>query len=175
MTAQHTNAQTTATGAPVGDCCGPRALWGWSPPASPADTPGKRWVDGVVLRTGPPSRLYLALVIGLLGLAPWLTRRAELAVDGLAALAGSGWCGLNFWRCRHAHCLVTATGWLGLAAVSGVEAGLGRSVPGGNEQLVFVAVLVAGLVFEAAWSLAHQTNAVAPGRCVGRGAGHGVR
>jgi hypothetical protein len=115
----------------------------------------------MVLRTGLPALLTLALIVGLLGVAPFLTRRAELAVDGLAALVGSGWCGLNWWRCRHAHCLVTAAGWLVLAVVSGVEAALGRSVIGGNEQLVFVAVLVAGLVFEGAWCLTCGTNAVA--------------
>ncbi|MEA2504692.1 MAG: hypothetical protein QOG36_1735, partial [Actinomycetota bacterium] len=33
--------------------------------------------------------------------------------DGLAGLAAGTWCGLNFWRCRQAHCLVTFAegGW----------------------------------------------------------------
>jgi hypothetical protein len=33
-------------------------------------------------------------------------------------------------------------------------------VTGGNEQLVFLAVLVLGLAFEGGWSLARRTNAV---------------
>ncbi|MEA2535512.1 MAG: hypothetical protein QOJ93_3323, partial [Actinomycetota bacterium] len=36
----------------------------------------------------------------------------ELAADRLAALAAGTWCGLNFWRRRQAHRLVSAAGWL---------------------------------------------------------------
>jgi hypothetical protein len=141
-------------------CCAPPALWGWSPPDLPADTPLKRWVDRAVPRSGLAALLALALVIGLLYLAPHLPRRAELATDGLAALAGGGWCALNFWRCRHAHCAVTAAGWLALAIFCGGEAGLGHSLIGGNEQLVLLGVLAAGLAFEGVWYLVHGSNAL---------------
>jgi hypothetical protein len=141
-------------------CCSPRALWGWSPPPLPTDAPLKRHVDRFVSRTGLPVVLYIAAVIAALNLAPLLPRPGELAMDGAAALAAGGWCGLNFWRCRHAHCLVTSTGWIGLSLLAFVEAGLGHSVIGGDEQLVFLGVLMVALLFEGAWYLAHGTNAV---------------
>jgi hypothetical protein len=140
------------------DCC-PRVLFGWSPPSLPADTPAKRWVDRW-RSTGAATALYYAAVIALLLLAPYLRARAELAVDGIAALAAGGWCAVNFWRCRHAHCLVTGVGWLALSGLAFVEAGIGRSLISGDEQVVFLAVLFAGLAFEAAWFLARGTNAL---------------
>lgn len=143
--------------------CVPRAFWGWSPPPLAADTPQKRRVDRLLPRTGLPLLLYFATVIGLLKLAPLLPRPLELAVDGAAALAAGGWCGLNFWRCRHAHCLISGAGWLGLSLLAFVEAGLGRSLIGGDEQLVFLGVLVVALVVECAWYLATGTNALTTG------------
>jgi hypothetical protein len=110
-----------------------------------------------------------AAVIGLLILAPHLPMRADLAADGLAALAGSAWCGLNFWRCRHAHCAVTGAGWLALSALAFFGAGLGHSLIGGYEQPVFLAVLAAALAFEATWRWARGTSAVAPGAARPRG------
>ena len=85
---------------------------------------------------------------------------AEPALEGAAALAAGGWCALNFWRCRHAHCLVTGVGWLGLSLLAFVEAGFGHSVIGGYEQGAFVVVLVIGCVFEAAWRITRGTNAM---------------
>ena len=70
------------------------------------------------------------------------------------------WCALNFWRCRHAHCLVTGAGWLGLSLLALVGAGLGHSVVGGHERGVFVVVLVIGFIFEAAWQITRGTNAM---------------
>lgn len=137
-----------------------RALCGWSPPPRPADTPFKRAVDRYMPRTGIPVILYFAGVIGLLLLAPLLGKPAELAVDALAAGAGAAWCGLNFWRCRHAHCLIDAAGWAALAVFDAVEAAIGRSFIHGDEQLLFLAVLAAGLVFEAAWYVTRGSNAV---------------
>lgn len=142
----------------------PRALYGWSPPRLPADTPAKRRVDRLLPATGIPMTLYFAAVIGLLLLAPSLPRRADLAVDGLAALGAAAWCGANFWRCRHAHCVVTATGWFALSMFSFVEAGLGRSFIAGNEQPVFLAILILGVLFEGGWTLVRGTNAFTPRR-----------
>ena len=73
---------------------------------------------------------------------------------------GGGWCGLNFWRSRHAHCLVTGPAWLALALFTFAEASLGRTLIHGYEQLVFLGVLAAGLAFEGAWYVARRTNAV---------------
>ncbi len=50
-----------------------------------------------------------------------------------------------------------------LALFTFAEAGTGHSLIGGDEQLVFVAVLAIGLIFEGAWYLAHRANAVTPG------------
>ncbi|MGH9046800.1 MAG: hypothetical protein ACRDVW_05735, partial [Acidimicrobiales bacterium] len=74
--------------------------------------------------------------------------------------AGGGWCSLNFWRCRHAHCLVSGPGWLAFGLFAFVEAGLGHSLIGRHEQPVFLGLLGLALVFEGAWFLVRRTNAV---------------
>jgi hypothetical protein len=143
-------------------CCVPRAPRAWSSPVLPADTPAKRRVDHLLPRRGLPAVAYFAAVIGLLGLAQALPAPAYLVGDAAAFLAGGCWCALNFWRCRQAHCLLTGSGWLLLALFTAAEAGRGRSLIGGDEQLVFLAVLATGLVFEAIWYLVHHNNAVTP-------------
>jgi hypothetical protein len=148
----------------AGACCGvPRALGGWSPPPLPADTPAKRRADRIVAGA-LPAVVMIASVVALLNVAPLLPVRAGLAVDGLAALAGGGWCTVNFWRCRHAHCLVTGPGWLALSVFAFTEAVIGHSLIAGDEQLVLVGVLAAALAFEGGWYLARRTNAVGPKR-----------
>lgn len=142
----------------TGPTCAQRSLWGWSPPPLPADTRLKRSVDRFLPRTGLAVAVFFGSVIALLVLAPHLPRREELAVDGVAALAASGWCGLNFWRCRHAHCAVTAAGLLPLAALAIMEAGLGRTLIHGYEQLVFLGVLATGIAFEGVWYVAKGAN-----------------
>ncbi len=142
------------------ECCGGCSLWGWSPPPLPADTALKRRADLLLPRNGMAACLYLAAVAALLGIAAHLPLRPALTFDGMAALAGGGWCSLNFWRCRHAHCVVTGFGWIALSGFAFVEAGLGHSFIGGDEQLLFVAVLAAGLAFEAAWSRLRGGNAL---------------
>jgi hypothetical protein len=57
---------------------------------------------------------------------------------------------------------VSGAGWLSLGVFSIVETVLGHSVIGGNEQPVFLGVLVAALAFEAIWCLTHGTNAMGP-------------
>ena len=164
--AERREASSCAAGVPAtpgradGDSRG-RALWGWSPPDLPADTPLKRRVDRLLPRSGGPAVAFYAAVAGLLILAPHLPMRAALATDGLAALAAGAWCGLNFWRCRHAHCVVTSTGFLALSVLAFTEAALGHSLIGGYEQPVFLAVLAAGLVFEAVWRWLRGTSAIA--------------
>jgi hypothetical protein len=117
-------------------------------------------VDRVLPSTGLPALAYFAAVVVLLNVASHLPARGELALVGVAALAGGGWCAANFWRCRHAHCLITGTGWVALSGFAFVEAILGHSVIGGNEQIVFLAILAAGIAFEAGWRLTRGTNAV---------------
>lgn len=137
-------------------------MWGWSPPDLPADTALKRRVDRILPRSGPAYVLYWAVVVALeFGLAPHLAVRDRLVVEGVAGLLGGGWCAINFWRCRHAHCAVSGSGWLALSAFFFVEAGIGRSLIGRYDQLVFVAVLGAALVFEGLWYRARGTKAIA--------------
>src|SRR6266567_377915 len=149
-------------------CCGPGGGRAWSPPVLTADTLVKRRVDHILPRTGWPAVAYFAAVIGLLGLAQVLPAPAYLAVDAVAFLLGGTWCALNFWRCRHAHCLLTGSGWLLLALFAAAEAGLGRSLIGGDEQLAFLGILAAGLLFEGAWYLVRRDNAVTPRNRMGR-------
>ncbi len=144
-------------------CSGPRALCGWSPPPTEADTRLKRVVDRFMPRTGLAVCIYFAAVAGLMLVAPVFPKRVELLADGLAALAGASWCGLNLWRCRHAHCAVTTPGWTVLALIDFSEAAIGRSLIRGDEQLGFLLILAASLVFEGAWYIARGTNAVIRG------------
>jgi hypothetical protein len=143
-------------------CCAPRARRAWSLPVLPADTPAKRRADHLLPAGGLPAVAYFAAVIGLLGLAQIFPAPGYLVVDAIAFLAAGSWCALNFWRCRQAHCLLTGAGWLLLALFAAAEAGLGHSLVGGDEQLVFLGILAAGLVFEGIWYLVHRTNAVVP-------------
>jgi hypothetical protein len=142
------------------ETCGARALCGWSSPSLPADTVTKQRVDRI--RVGNLAAIgVVAVVVGLLNLAPHLPPRASLAV-GVAGLAAGGWCSLNFWRCRHAHCLITGPGWLAFGVLAFGEAAVGHSLIGGYEQLVFMAVLGTAIGFEIVWYFLRHTNAVAP-------------
>jgi hypothetical protein len=141
-------------------CCGPADLSGWSPPTLAADTPWKSRVDRLMPRSGLAVLLYFAGVVALLNVGQLMPRRWDLLTVAAGMLAAGAWCTLNFWRCRHAHCLITGPGWLGLAALTLIEAGLGHSVIGGDEGLVFAAVLGAGLIFECGWRLARGSNAL---------------
>lgn len=136
----------------------PRALWGWSPPASVADTPRKRRVDGFL--SSGWTAVYFIGIVALLNLAPHLATRWDLGLVALASLAGGAWCAHNFWRCRQAHCLITAAGWLALTLLAGVETAVGHSLIGGHEQTVLLAVLAAAVVFEVVWWRARGTHAL---------------
>lgn len=142
------------------DACGPRALCGWSPPARTADTPAKGRVDRYVLANRTAIGVFVAVIV-LLNLAPHLSYRASLGVDALAGLLAGGWCTANYWRCRHAHCLITGPGWLAWTAFVLVEAALGRSLIGGDEQLAFLAILAIGVGFEALWYATRRSHAIA--------------
>jgi len=148
--------------AAAADCCGSRALFGWSPPPLPADTALKRRIDAVLPRSGLRLVVFFAVVVALLNVGPILPKWLDLVAVGVASLAAGGWCAVNFWRCRHAHCVVTGAGWLALAGFAFVEAGLGRSLIHGDEGLVFLGVLGAGLLVEGAWYAVRGTNAISP-------------
>lgn len=146
-----------------------RACCGWSPPDLPADSTAKARVDRLLPRTGAGAIVYFVAVAGLLGLAGHLPSRLGLVTDGVAAVAAGGWCLLNFWRCRHAHCVVSGAGWTALAVVAFTAAAIGHSLIGGHEQLGFLVVLIVALGFEAGWYLRHDTNALISPSTRGRG------
>jgi uncharacterized membrane protein YfcA len=120
-----------------------------------------RTVDRVVPRQGIGFVLYWVVVFALeYAVAPHLPVRERLVVEAMAALAAGVWCGVNFWRCRHAHCLVSGPGWLALGVLGIAGALVGHSVVGGFDQIAFFGVLVVAVVFEAAWRSTQETNAV---------------
>lgn len=104
--------------------------------------------------------LFVAVVIALLVVAAYLPQRPALVLDGVAAGASGLWCAANFWRCRHAHCLVTGAGWSLLGLCYLAEAGLGHSFVAGYEQPIFLGVLIVGLLFEGYWTVRYGSNAV---------------
>lgn len=55
-----------------------------------------------------------------------------------------------------------ARGWLLLALIALAGAALGHSLIGGAEGLVFLAILLAGAVFEVGWYVTHHSHAIAP-------------
>ncbi|MHB1941279.1 MAG: hypothetical protein ACYCS9_10740 [Candidatus Dormibacteria bacterium] len=150
--------------------CSPATILCCSPQRLPADTAGKRLVDRLLPTSAVGVGLYFAAVAGLLMLATALPLRWQLVLDALAALLGGGWCALNFWRCRHAHCLVTGAGWLVLGVFALAEAGTGRSLIRGYEEGVFLGVLAAGIMFEWLWSRSRGTHAVMRPSGAGSGA-----
>jgi hypothetical protein len=126
---------------------GGSGLW-CSPPDLPADTRLKRLVDRVLPRNGLGAFVFFVLVAVAISFADLFPTRLHLGVVGLASALAGGWCAVNFWRCRHAHCVVTGAGWLALAAFVAVEVVIGRSVIGGTEELVFLGVLAVSVLFE---------------------------
>lgn len=85
-----------------------------SPPTLTADSGAKRAADRVLPR-GPAACAFFVAVAVLMELASRLPLRAGLTVAGIAIGAAGAWCSVNFWRCRHAHCVVTGAGWLALS------------------------------------------------------------
>lgn len=127
-----------------------------------ADNRAKRWTDRVLPRTGLPAVLYFLAVVALLNVGPRLAApRPGLALFGIASLAAGLWCSLNFWRCRHAHCLITGPGWTLVALLSFAGVAVGRSLVGHAEGPIFDAVLALGLAFELGWRQARGSHAVA--------------
>ena len=135
-------------------------MFGWSPARLQPDSSMKRRVDRFLPSSGWRFTVFFAVVVALLNVGVVLPRRLDLLSIAVASLAAGGWCALNFWRSRHAHCLLTGSGWLALGLFSLVEVGIGRSLIHGDEGLIFVGVLIMGLLFELAWFVTHGSNAV---------------
>jgi len=110
-----------------------------------------------------------------LGLLPVLRRCGRAVVDRRSAVdprrargdRSSSSCRrrvvqLNFWRCQHTHCVVTATGWLVLALLALLGAALGHSLIGGAENIAFLAILLVGALVEVGWYASHRSHATPP-------------
>jgi len=110
--------------------------------------------------TGLPVALYFRRGARRVQPRRHVPTRGGFALVGLVSLAAGRLVLADFWRCRHAHCLITGIGGLARSGFAFLEAVVGRSVIGGDEQLVFLGVLAAGVVFEAAWRLLRGTNAI---------------
>lgn len=148
----------TSAAAQTRETCG---SWLWcSPPSLPADTPAKRVADRLVPHTGWRGCGFFLAVAGLWTVYGHVPDRAGLAVAAVASLAAGAWCSVNFWRCRHAHCVVTGIGWLALGGLIVVEMLLGHSLIGGSEGIAFLTILGAGVLFEAGWYLLYGTHAI---------------
>lgn len=130
-----------------------------APPRLPAHTLGERLADRV-LPTGIGQWIFFAGVAVGVSVAPHLPIQAGLLLDAVATFAAAGWCLINFWRCREAHCVVSGYGWAALGLFETVELVLGRSMIRGDEGAVFVGILVGALVFECGWHAHSGTNAL---------------
>ena len=107
-----------------------------------------------------PAVVLVGSIVALFEIAGFLPQRAGLGLDLVAGIIGGSWCSLNFWRCRHAHCVVTGGGWLAFSVLVLIEVVIGHSLIQGYEQPAFIAILGAGLLFEAGWYARRRTNAV---------------
>ncbi len=139
--------------------CGTRAFW-CSPPDLPADTPLKKTVDRLLPRTGWRPYVFFAAIAAAIAVSDALPTRLGLGVMALATALAGTWCAVNFWRCRHAHCVVSGVGWLILAAFVAVGVVIGHSVVGGYEQLLFLGVLAASVLFEVGVYAVRGTHAL---------------
>jgi hypothetical protein len=115
----------------------------------------------VLPRGGAACAFFVAVAV-LMGLASRLPLRADLTVAGIAIGAAGAWCSVNFWRCRHAHCVVTGADWLMLAGIDLAGAVLGLNPLGGFGGVAFLAVLATGVLFELGWSLRTGSHAITP-------------
>lgn len=164
-----TDRRTTAPGAQVrppavaaAAAAADGARRSWQPqPLLPADTLAKRMADRLLLRGLLPRQTYVALtafaVAGTVLASLLPTRPGLVGYAGTAFVVGV-YCSLNVWRCRAAHCLVTGPGYLLYGALASVEAGLGRSLVGGYEGPIFLALFAVAVLFEAGWRIRRGTS-----------------
>jgi hypothetical protein len=142
-------------------CCSPLR----SRPAALAST--RYWhaaADRFLIATRPavvPAGLLLGVLAGQL--ASQLPSGYAMLPAVVYFLALGGWCSLNFARCREAHCLISGAGFDALAIAALVAVGLDRHWYD-LLTLLIVPVLVADIVFEAAWASRQGSDTVRSGR-----------
>ncbi|MGH2885461.1 MAG: hypothetical protein ACRDPA_22625, partial [Solirubrobacteraceae bacterium] len=130
-----------------------------SPPRVTADTRAKRVIDRILPTGASRCAFFIAIAVGI-SAAGQLPTTPGLAIGSATTFVASGYCLLNFWRCREAHCIISGTGWAALGLFETAEIALGHSLIHRNEGAVFVAILVIAVAFEAYWRTRHGTNAV---------------
>lgn len=120
----------------------------------PSLAPTRGWHMGVdrFLDLSRPLIWPIFLALGFLAsiTADQLSARAALLPAAVFFALVGGWCSLNFARCREAHCVVTGVGY-GVLAVVAVVAFVLDQQWRGVLWLAALGVVVAGVVFEAAW------------------------
>lgn len=140
-----------ATGPSTGIFC--------SPPRSTADTGVKRVIDRVLPTGAWRCAFFIAIAVGISAVGQ-LPTTPGLVLGAATTLVAGGYCMLNFWRCREAHCIITGTGWAALGLFETAELAVGHSLIHRDEGAVFVAILIVAVTFEAYWRARHGTNAV---------------
>lgn len=142
----------------------PTGVFG-SPPRLTADTDAKRAIDLVLPIGAWRYAFFIAIAVGI-SAADQLPNTPGLVLGAATTLVAGGYCMLNFWRCREAHCIISGTGWAALGLFEAAEIVLGHSLIHRNEGAVFVAILIVAVVFEAYWRTRHGSNAIkATDRC----------
>lgn len=130
-----------------------------SPPRLRADTGAKRVIDRVLPTGAWRCAFFIAIAVGI-SAAGQLPTTPGLVLGAATTLVAGGYCMLNFWRCREAHCIISGTGWAALGLFETAEIALGHSLIHRNEGAMFVAILVIAVAFEAYWRAQHGTNAI---------------
>jgi hypothetical protein len=130
-----------------------------SPPPLKADTGANRVIDRILPTGAWRCALFIAIAVGI-SAAGQLPTTSGLALGAATTFIASGYCLLNFWRCREAHCIISGTGWAALGLCETAEIALGHSLIHRNEGAVFVVILVIAVAFEAFWRTRHGTNAL---------------
>jgi hypothetical protein len=142
-------------------CCSPLA----ARPSSLEPTRGWHGAADRFLIATRPALIPAAVLLGVLAgqVADALPSRYAMLPALVFFLELGGWCGLNFARCREAHCLITGAAFGGLAIAALVAVGLDRNWYN-LLSLMIVPVVFAAFVFEAAWQRRQGSNAVRFGR-----------
>jgi hypothetical protein len=130
-----------------------------SPPHLEADTPAKRVVDRILPSGARRCVFFIAIAAGI-SAAGQLPTTAGLAAGAATTFLAGGYCLLNFWRCREAHCIISGTGWALLALFEAAELAVGHSLIHRNEGAAFAAILVIAVAFEVFWRTRHGNNVV---------------
>lgn len=131
------------------------------PPSLPATTRVHRLADGFLRGVYALGTVgLLALILGGFLVASLLPDGVGVWLAGALYLAVGGYCSLNFWRCREAHCVVTGLGFT-LLGVALLAAALGvPTIISEQNGPILLGVLAVAVAFEAIWRSRHGTNAV---------------